>query len=61
MSCDEHIIEEWTDKNGDVYRLDPDAPEGVVRYNLVEKAKKSKAKKSLEILRSGQKNKATSS
>ena len=40
MSCDEHTIEEWTDKNGDVYRLDPDAPEGVVRYNLVEKASK---------------------
>ncbi len=48
MSCDEHTIEEWTDKNGDVYRLDPDAPEGVVRYNLAEKAKKSKAKKSVK-------------
>ena len=48
MSCDEHTIEEWTDKNGDVYRLDKDAPEGVVRYLLVEKAKKSKAKKSVK-------------
>ena len=26
-------------KNGDVYRLDADAPEGVVRYLLVKKAK----------------------
>ena len=41
-------MEEWTDKNGDVYRLDKDAPEGVVRYLLVEKAKKSKAKKSVK-------------
>ena len=41
-------MDEWTDKNGDVYKLDPDAPEGVVRYNLVEKAKKSKAKKSVK-------------
>lgn len=42
-------MKEWTNKNGDLYRLDPDAPEGVVRYLLVEKkkapAKKSKAKK----------------
>ncbi len=35
-------MEEWTDKNGDLYRLDPDAPEGVVRYLLV-KTKKAKA------------------
>lgn len=41
-------MDEWTDKNGDLYRLDPDAPEGVVRYLLVEKAKKSKAKKSVK-------------
>ena len=41
-------MDEWTDKNGDVYKLDPDAPEGVVRYNLFEKAKKSKAKKSVK-------------
>lgn len=32
-------MDEWTDKNGDLYRLDADAPEGVVRYLLVKKAK----------------------
>ncbi|MDA7548551.1 hypothetical protein N8748_00610 [bacterium] len=44
-------MDEWTDKNGDVYRLDADAPEGVVRYLLVKKVKapakaKAPAKKS---------------
>lgn len=39
-------MDEWTDKNGDLYRLDPDAPEGVVRYLLVEKAKPKKKSKS---------------
>ena len=33
---------DWTDKNGDTYTLDPDAPEGVVRYVLSKKAKKAK-------------------
>jgi|TARA_R110001592_G_scaffold27782_2_gene103052 hypothetical protein len=35
-------MDEWTDKNGDVYKLDTDAPEGVVRYLLSSKAKKAK-------------------
>ena len=35
-------MDEWTDKNGDVYKLDTDAPEGVVRYLLSSKAKKPK-------------------
>jgi len=35
-------MDEWTDENGDVYRLDSDAPEGVVRYLLVKKAKPAK-------------------
>lgn len=39
-------MNEWTDKNGDLYRLDPDAPEGVVRYLLIEKAKPAKKKSS---------------
>jgi hypothetical protein len=39
-------MDEWTDKNGDVYKLDTEAPEGVVRYVLAKAAKKSKAKKS---------------
>lgn len=38
-------MDEWTDKNGDLYRLDADAPAGVVRYLLVKKAK-APAKKS---------------
>ena len=37
--------ESWTDKNGDVYVLDVDAPEGVVRYV---KEKQSKEKKSVK-------------
>lgn len=39
-------MDEWTDKNGDLYRLDADAPEGVVRYLLVKKAKAPAKKKS---------------
>lgn len=39
------MTESWTDKNGDVYVLDANAPEGVVRYVL---QKKSKAKKSVK-------------
>lgn len=38
-------MDEWTDKNGDLYRLDPDAPEGVIRYLLVKKAKAPAKKK----------------
>ncbi len=37
---------DWTDKNGDTYTLDPDAPEGVVRYVLSKKAKKATKKTS---------------
>jgi len=39
-------MDEWTDKNGDLYRLDADAPAGVVRYLLVKKEKAPAKKKS---------------
>ena len=35
-------MDEWVNKNGDVYKLDTDAPEGVLRYLLSSKAKKAK-------------------
>ena len=39
-------MHEWTDKNGDIYTLDTAAPEGVVRYILSKKAKKTTKKTS---------------
>lgn len=46
------MVDEWVDKNGDIYGLDPDAPEGVVRYIIIKKAekevKKSNSKKKVK-------------
>lgn len=38
-------MDEWTDKNGDLYRRVPDSPDHAPRYELVKKAKKPAAKK----------------
>ena len=54
-------MDEWTDKHGDVYRLDADAHEGVVRYLLVKKAKApAKATAPATTRKSQSKKKATS-
>jgi len=48
-------MDEWTNKDGTVYRLDSDAPEGVVRYLAVEGTGPSKPKAKAKAKRKAKK------